>query len=329
MFSTLDPHQYTVKKTVSCCGVGLHSGRTVNLSINPAPQHYGIRFLRTDVMGSKPVLAHMDKVIDTRLATTIGDEYSRISTTEHLLAALKSYGIDNAEIELDSPEVPIMDGSAAPFISLLKSCGRRKQHGFRKALRIKRPIFFQDNGSSISIHPYDGFKVSGTIDFQDSFIQTQNFSLDLTTDRFDKEVSKARTFGYVEQVEELWANGLALGGTLENVIAIHWNRKSVLNEDGLRYEDEFIRHKVLDIIGDMALLGCQVFGEIRAEKTGHTQHLGFMQTISNSPECWEFIELGKDGDYNVLHDLVNDTKNTAHDILLPFLSPVTLGATAA
>lgn len=314
----LDPHQYTLKQAVSCCGTGLHSGRTVNLTIKPAPVNNGIRFFRSDLMSGRHVKAHMNKVVDTRLATTLGDHDLRVSTTEHIMAALQGFGIDNADIELDSSEVPIMDGSAEPFFDLMKKTGKMKQNGLRKVLRVTRPITYRDGDKTITISPYNGFKITGEIAFDDTVIKTQKYSINLNSDRFDKEIARARTFGYVEQVEELWANGLALGGTLENVIAIHWNRKSVLNEDGLRYDDEFIRHKVLDLIGDLALLGCPILGHVNAFKVGHTQHLAFMQLLANSPECWELIEMKKNGAYSVLEQVVTSTTKAAENIIFPF-----------
>jgi UDP-3-O-[3-hydroxymyristoyl] N-acetylglucosamine deacetylase len=304
----------------------LHSGRTVNLSIKPASVNTGIQFRRTDLPASKPIKAHMNKVVDTRLATTIGEGDVRISTTEHLLAAMASYGIDNAEIEVDSAEVPIMDGSAAPFIQLLRNGGRKRQSEHRKILRITKEINYKDGDRTVKITPHNGLKVSGKITFDDTLIKSQSYCLDLSTDRFVQEISRARTFGYVEEVEELWANGLALGGTLENVIAIHWNRSSILNEDGLRYADEFIRHKVLDIIGDMALLGCPLQGHIQAYKSGHTQHLGFMQAIANAPECWDLIELKKNGPQSVLDQVFSSTR-AAGDLIIPFLQPTPTAAT--
>ncbi len=320
MYQSVEQHQHTLRKSISCCGVGLHSGRTVNLTIKPAPANSGIRFCRTDLPHVKQIKAHMDKVVDTRLATTIGEGNATISTTEHLLAAISSFGIDNAEIEVDSAEVPIMDGSAGPFIHLLRKVGKQRQSENRKFLKITNNITYKDDDKTISISPYNGFKVSGKISFDDTLIKNQSYCINVTTDRFIQEICRARTFGYVEQVEELWANGLALGGTLENVIAIHWNRSSVLNEDGLRFEDEFIRHKVLDIIGDISLLGCPVLGHIETFKTGHTQHLAFMQAIANSPECWELIELQKDGKHSVLSKVLSRTMK-ASDIIMPFLKP--------
>lgn len=313
----VDPYQYTLKKNVSCCGVGLHSGRTVNLTIKPAPVNNGIRFFRSDLAPGKPIKAHMDKVVDTRLATTIGEDVCTVSTTEHLMAALRGYGIDNADIDIDAGEVPIMDGSAEPFFLLIKKTGKLRQAGLRKILRITRPIVHIDGDKRVSISPFNGFKITGEIRFDDTVIKTQKYSINLSADRFDTEIARARTFGYVEQVEELWANGLALGGTLENVIAIHWNRKSILNEDGLRFENEFIRHKVLDLLGDIALLGCPVLGHIEAYKAGHAQHLGLMQAIASRPDCWELIEMKQNGAHSVFNDVVNGTR-AAGDMIMPF-----------
>lgn len=322
----VDPYQYTLKRTVSCCGVGLHSGRTVNLTIKPAPVDNGIRFFRSDLAPGKPIKALMDKVVDTRLATTIGEDRCTVSTTEHLMAALRGYGIDNADIELDAGEVPIMDGSAEPFFILIKTTGKQRQTGLRKVLRITSPISYVENDKRISISPYDGFKITGEIEFDDTLIKTQRYSINLYADKFGKEIARARTFGYVEQVEELWANGLALGGTLDNVIAIHWNRKSILNEDGLRFENEFIRHKVLDLLGDIALLGCPVLGHIEAYKAGHTQHLGLMQAIAANPDCWELIEMKQNGAHAVFNHVVNGTR-AAEEMIMPFFnSPVPAAA---
>ena len=319
MSLSIDPFQYTLRNSVSCCGVGLHSGRTVNLSIKPAPINNGIRFFRTDMPTDIHVQAHMDKVVDTQLATTLGNEFFQISTTEHLLAAFQGFGIDNADVELDSAEVPIMDGSAAPFFQLLKVSGKLKQNELRKFLRITKKITYQDGEKYLTISPYDGLKVTGEICFDDTLIKKQRYSFDLSADRFGDEIARARTFGYVEQVEELWANGLALGSTLENVIAIHWNRKSVLNEDGLRYDDEFIRHKVLDLLGDLALLGCPVLGHVETYKAGHAQHLGLMQAVAASPACWEIVEMKKKGLYTVL-DRVAAQSKAATEALMPFFN---------
>ncbi|MHB8790866.1 MAG: UDP-3-O-acyl-N-acetylglucosamine deacetylase [Desulfobulbaceae bacterium] len=322
----MEPYQYTLKRPVSCCGIGLHAGRTVNLTIKPAPENSGIRFVRSDLAVNRTIPAHMRQVVDTRLATTLGNGATRVATTEHLLAALHGSGIDNAEIELDSYEVPIMDGSAAPFIRLLAHGGRRKQRALRRVLRITEPVSFVDGEKSIRIEPYDGFKVTGRIDFDDGLIGDQVYSIDVTAERFRKEIARARTFGFVEQVENLWANGLALGGTLESVIAIHWDRRTILNEDGLRFDDEFVRHKVLDLIGDLALLGSPVFGHVIADRAGHSTHLGLMQAIADNPDCWEYVELHKNGG-SVLKQVVVSTLN-AGDRLNELLAPSIHGVAA-
>lgn len=324
----VEPYQHTLRKTVSCCGIGLHSGRTVNLSIKPAPVNNGIRFFRIDMSSNIHVQAHMDKVVDTQLATTLGNEFFKVSTTEHLLAAFQGFGIDNADVELDSAEVPIMDGSAEPFFQLLKLTGKTKQNGLRKLLRITRPISYKDGDKYLTISPYNGLKVTGEICFDDILIKKQRFTFDLSADCFGDEIARARTFGYVEQVEELWANGLALGSSLENVIAIHWNRKSVLNEDGLRYDDEFIRHKVLDLLGDLALLGCPVLGHVESYKAGHAQHLGLMQTIAASPNSWEIVAMKKNGAHAVF-DKVAARSEFASDKLMPFVNYKPLSAASA
>jgi len=317
---SLDPHQHTLKKSVSCYGVGLHSGDTVNLTIRPAPENSGIHFFRTDLDDKNGIPAHMDNVVDTRLATTIADREMYVSTTEHLMAALQGYGVDNANIELDGAEVPIMDGSAGPFMLLLKRAGLKKQKAMRKVLRITKEIVFTSGDAEIKIVPYEGYKVSGKIPFEDSFIKTQSYTLDLSAEKFAKEISQARTFGYVEQVEELWANGLAQGGNLNNVIAIHWDRNSILNEGGLRFADEFIRHKVLDLIGDLALMGCPILGHVIATRCGHTQHLGFMKALAQAVDCWEIVELETKGGQSVFHQVASTTKAMSEQII-PLIVP--------
>ena len=318
MATSMEPHQYTLKRSVSCCGVGLHTGRTVNLMIKPAAENSGICFYRCDLDSRPAIPARMEQIVDTTLATTIGNGDARISTTEHLLAALRGAGIDNVDIEIDSHEVPIMDGSAAPFVHLLKRGGRRKQRALREVLRITKPISFTQGEKSICIEPYDGFKISGRIKFDDDLINEQSYSVEITRERFTREIARARTFGFVEQVEQLWANGLALGGTLENVIAIHWDRCSILNEEGLRFDDEFIRHKVLDLVGDLALLGCPVLGHVIADRSGHSLHQGLMQTIVDNPDCWEYVKFCKHGD-SVLRRVVAGDKGAVG--MRPFYLP--------
>jgi len=317
--ASMEPNQYTLKRSVSCCGVGLHAGRTVNLTIKPALANTGIRFYRSDLDSHQTVPAHMNQVVDTRLATTLGNGTASVSTTEHLLAALSGFGIDNAEIELDSYEVPIMDGSAGPFIHLLTKGGRKKQRALRKVLRITSPVTYTDGEKSIRIEPYDGFKITGRIEFDDELIGDQVYTIEVNKERFRNEIAQARTFGFVEQVESLWANGLALGGTLESVIAIHWDRRSILNEDGLRFDDEFIRHKVLDLIGDLSLLGSPVLGHVIADRSGHGLHLELMKAIVDNPDSWEYVKFRKNGN-SMLKQVVVGTMS-ASDRINQFFAP--------
>lgn len=289
MTQHLARYQQTLKSPVSCSGIGLHSGKTVHLTIKPAPVDSGLRFIHSLLPGRPSMAAHIDQVVDTQLATTLGNDLFRISTVEHMLAALIGCGVDNADIEVDGPELPIMDGSAAPFVTLLQHTGIRQQPQPRKLLRITNPIHYHDGETRLSVSPHDGLKISGEICFNDMVIDRQRYSFNYSPESFAREVAGARTFGYVEQVEELWANGLALGGSLANVIAIHWNRRSVLNEEGLRYDDEFIRHKILDLMGDLSLLGHRLMAHVTFYKSGHAQHVGLMRAIAASPSCWEMV----------------------------------------
>jgi UDP-3-O-[3-hydroxymyristoyl] N-acetylglucosamine deacetylase len=286
----MEAYQQTLRRAAHCQGVGLHSGKSANLTVKPAPANSGIRFIRTD-LGGQSVAAQMDKVISTTLATTLGEGACTVSTTEHLLAALSGCGIDNADIELDGPEVPIMDGSAAPFCALFRQAGLRRQHDLRVALRITKPIHYEEDGKRISVSPFAGFVVFAEIIFDDAIIRRQFSSTVLRGGNFVEDIAPARTFGRAEDVEYLWKQGLALGGTLDNVVTIHWDRKSVLNEGGLRFENEFARHKALDLIGDLSLLGFPLLGRVHAFKAGHGQHLALMKKIAGSPDSWELVQL--------------------------------------
>lgn len=326
MAININPHQHTVERPVSCCGIGLHSGKAVNLTIRPAAENSGISFLRSDLGRKTAIPAKMEQIVDTTLATTLGSGKDRVSTTEHLMAALHSAGIDNAEIELDAHEVPIMDGSAGPFVQLLDKAGQKKQRALRKVIRFIKPVSCISGDKFIRIEPHDGFKITGSISFGTELISDQSCAIDLSPERFAAEIAQARTFGFVEQVEELWRNGLALGCTLQNVIAIHWNRRTVLNEDGLRFEDEFVRHKVLDLIGDLALLGSPILGHVIASRSGHALHHSLMRAIADSPTCWEYVELHKPGQLQVVSSPAKTRKKrlvsaSLPGILLPAAAP--------
>lgn len=321
--------QHTVKKSISFAGIGLHSGKPVTLYIKPAEANTGIRFVRTDLDRETTIPASLFRVNDTNLATSIASDGISVSTTEHLLAALAGMEIDNVVVELDSDEVPIMDGSAAPFVHVLKKAGRRTQKSHRLMLKITDTIEVADGESTIRIEPYDGFKVSGEIDFNHHLINRQTFSLEIDRHKFMKEIAAARTFGFLHEVDFLRQNGKALGGSLENAIVI--DRAKILNAEGLRYSDEFVRHKLLDLIGDMALLGCPLLGHIVAVKAGHTQHLQLMQAIADHAECWQFVKWTDKGDGNVLERVVMSTR-AAGNRILPYLVPpqvVPVGGNAA
>jgi UDP-3-O-[3-hydroxymyristoyl] N-acetylglucosamine deacetylase len=315
---TMDKYQHTLKKTVRFGGVGLHSGEAVNLTVKPAAANCGVCFVRTDQQGHAPIPAFMNRVVSTILATTLANGGVSVSTTEHLLAALVGLGIDNAIIELDGPEVPILDGSAGPFVLILRKAGRLRQKARRRFLKITREITFQDGDKTLRVLPYDGFKVTSAIEFDHPLIRRQSCTMEISADTFAREVASARTFGFLDEVEKLQENGLALGGSLDNAIVV--DRFGILNNEGLRFPDEFVRHKVLDLIGDLALLGYPLLGHVIANKSGHGQHLGLMQAIASQPDCWEMVSYDTVQDSGVLERVVMSTR-AAGSRLMPLLVP--------
>ncbi|MDH3394284.1 MAG: UDP-3-O-acyl-N-acetylglucosamine deacetylase [Desulfobulbaceae bacterium] len=310
--------QYTIKKKISLAGIGLHTGEPVNLTIKPAAVDTGIRFVRLDLGQESSVPAFMNRVVDTSLATTIAEDETAVSTTEHLLGALAGLGVDNAVIELDGAEVPIMDGSAGPFVHLLEKVERRRQKAAKKVLKIVKEIVCSDGDKLIRVLPYDGLKVTCEIDFAHEMIGKQTYTIDVNPQRFAKEIASARTFGFMDEVKKLKEHGYALGGSLDNAVVV--DQLGVLNKDGLRFADEFVRHKVLDLIGDLALLGCPMMGHVIASKSGHEQHLRMMQAIANNPDCWQFVRLEQADDDTVLERVITTTKAAGNKIL-PFLAP--------
>ncbi|OQX19104.1 MAG: UDP-3-O-[3-hydroxymyristoyl] N-acetylglucosamine deacetylase [Desulfobulbaceae bacterium A2] len=283
-------HQHTLRKKVRCKGTGLHSGKPVHLTIKPAAPNTGFRFRRVDLPNQPMIVARPDKVVDTTLATTLAEGQAKVGTTEHLLAALHALDIDNATIELSGDEVPAMDGSAADFVKMLEEAGRRRQNAARRYLRITRPIELIVKGRSIRVEPYDGCRISSRIVFEAPLIREQRYSLDLTPHDFSHQISSARTFGQAHEIEHLWQQNKAKGGSLDNSVVIHWDGTRVLNETGLRFDDEFVRHKTLDIIGDLALLGTPLLGHVIADKSGHALHYEFMQALMAAPDSWEYVE---------------------------------------
>ena len=317
-FSQINPYQNTIRRRTHCHGIGLHSGKPVSMVLSPAEANTGIRFVRSDLSGNNTIPAFMNRVVDTTMATTISEGNAAVATTEHLLAAINGLAIDNILIEVDGPEVPIMDGSSFPFVEMLQTAGRRQQKSYRRLVKITQEISFREGDRYISIYPYDGFKVTAEINFAHDSIRRQVYSLALSTEKFIAEISRARTFGFLNDVKKLQQQGLALGASLENAVGMDEN--GILNQEGLRFGNEFVRHKIVDIIGDMALLGCPILGHVVAYKSGHGQHLKLMEKIAATPEAWEFVELKKDGQMSVLSKFVSRTKE-AGNRLLPILSP--------
>jgi UDP-3-O-[3-hydroxymyristoyl] N-acetylglucosamine deacetylase len=283
----MNSHQQTINNPIRCCGIGLHTGQPVHLTLKPAESDSGIRFVRVDLPGNPVIEAKNSQVVDTRLATSLGLNGYRIYTVEHLLSALAGLGIDNAAIELDSSEVPIMDGSAAQFTSLLEGVGFKVQNNGKKFLRIKRPVAVQEGDKYIHLFPYNEFKVSYTIEFDHPLLQNQSYTLVVKNKTFIEEISRARTFGFLKDVETLKQNGYAKGGSLENAVVI--DSSGILNEEGLRFDDEFVRHKILDLIGDLSLLGKPILGHIIAYKSGHTLNGALIKKILSDRENYQII----------------------------------------
>lgn len=282
--------QRTLKNIIRCTGIGLHSGAKTSLTLRPAPENSGIVFHRTDLSGAL-IPAQVGNVVDTRLCTTLtNQDDARVSTVEHLLAAFSGLGVDNAYVDLDSPEVPIMDGSAAPFVFLLQCAGIQTQKAPKKFIRIKKPVAVEDaeRGASAAFEPSSGFQINFMIDFDHPLLNEQQIELDLSETSFVKEVSRARTFGFLKEVETLQSNGLARGGSLDNAIVIGDFR--ILNEGGLRYDNEFVRHKVIDAIGDLYLLGHPVIGRFRGVRSGHALNNNLLCKLLADAEAWEFVE---------------------------------------
>lgn len=290
----MQTHQQTLARAVSCSGLGVHSGKTVNLAIKPAPINHGIQFTRTDLPGSPRISAHFNQVVDTSLATVIGSEGCIVSTIEHLMATFAGLSIDNALVEVDSYEIPIMDGSAGPFTRLVRSGGTAAQAGPKCYFVVKRPITLEDDEKSVTVTPASCYKITCTIEFQHPLIQQQTYAIEVTPERFDKEISTARTFGFLHEVEYMKRYGLARGGSLDNAVVI--SEDGVLNKGGLRFPDEFVRHKILDCIGDFSLLGLPILGHIFTHRSGHAFNHAFLKTFFNQKESWETLTLNSAGD---------------------------------
>jgi UDP-3-O-[3-hydroxymyristoyl] N-acetylglucosamine deacetylase len=281
--------QRTLRHAIKATGVGLHSGDKVYLTLRPAPVDAGIVFRRVDLDPVVEIPARANLVNDTMLSTSLNVGDVRVSTVEHLMAAMAGLGIDNAIIDVSAAEVPIMDGSAGPFVFLLQSAGIEEQHAAKKFIRIKRPVEVVDGDKVASFLPFDGYKISFTIDFDHPVFRdrTAHTEVDLSTHSFVREISRARTFGFMHEIEYLRSKGLARGGSVDNAIVVDEYR--ILNQDGLRYDDEFVRHKVLDAIGDLYLLGHALIGEFRAYKSGHGLNNALVRSLLAQQDAWEMV----------------------------------------
>jgi UDP-3-O-[3-hydroxymyristoyl] N-acetylglucosamine deacetylase len=277
--------QRTLRQEVSFCGIGLHTGRHATVRLKPAPRDSGIIFNRVDRMAV--IRSHIGAVTDTAFATTLGNGNVKIRTVEHILAALAGLGIDNLIIEVDGPEIPILDGSSTELVSIILQGGIAKQGKKMPYMRIIKPVLMDDGHAEIALFPYEGRKITFRIHFNHHLLGEQNLSVELNEETFIKEVAPARTFGFLKDVQYMRANGLAKGGSLNNAIIL--GDDGVLNSSGLRFKDEFVRHKILDSIGDFSLIGFPIYGHILSNKAGHSTNLKFMKKLVSCPECWEIV----------------------------------------
>ena len=283
--------QRTLRRPVSCTGIGLHSGNKVTLSLKPSPADSGIRFQRSDLGGLEipAIVTHLGGI---QYQTGLTRETVSVETVEHLLAALTALGIDNAIVELNSPEVPIMDGSAAPFVYLLHEAGVKRLQAPRRYLKVLRPISLTHGDKRIALYPSDHFKVTYSISFDHPLLRHQSRTMRITEESFIEDIAPARTFGFLKEVEMLRQRGLALGGSLDNAIVL--GDTGVLN-NALRFEDEFVRHKILDVIGDLSLVGHPVVGHLVAHRGGHALHTAFAARILEETDAWRLVDVPSDG----------------------------------
>ena len=286
-------NQRTLKSPVACDGIGLHTGAAVAMTLRPADAGAGIVFKRIDIAGSAPIPARWDRVVDTRLCTTLGNEYGvTVSTVEHLMAAFAGCGVDNAVVEIDGPELPIMDGSSAPFVSLIESAGLVEQPAPLRIIRLHKTVTVSDGERFASLAPGDGFSLGFEISFENPTVARQTITVGLINGTFKRELASARTFGFLDEVEAMQAAGLARGGSLDNAVVISGD--SILNADGLRYEDEFVRHKALDAIGDLFLAGARIIGRFEGVCSGHDMNNRLLRAMFADAEAWSLVSVGAD-----------------------------------
>lgn len=285
-------NQRTLKSSISCSGVALHSGEKVSLTLNPADAGTGIVFKRTDIAGGgASIPAKWDRVVDTRMCTTIGNgdgDGVTVATVEHLMAALAGCGIDNALIELNGSEVPIMDGSAQPFVFLVECAGVVEQDEPRRVIRVLKSVSARDGNGEARLSPGPFLSLDFKIEFDCDAVSRQTYSIGVVNGSFAKELARARTFGFLHEVEALWAAGFAKGGSLENAVVVSGDK--VLNEGGLRYDDEFVRHKILDAVGDLYLAGAPIIGKFEGIYSGHATTNALLRALFADPEAWKYDE---------------------------------------
>lgn len=292
--------QRTIKQVVSTIGIGLHSGKKVSMALRPAASNTGIVFRRIDMTPPTLVELHPERVAETMLCTALVQNDAKVATVEHLLSALAALGIDNLYVDLDAPEIPIMDGSASPFLYLLQSAGIEELMSPKRFIRIKKPIEASRGDGWAKLLPYDGFKASFEIDFNHPAVNStaQYLEIDFSQQAYASEISRARTFGFMRDVEMLRSRNLGLGGSLENAIVLDDYR--VLNHEGLRYGDEFIRHKILDAIGDLYTLGHGIIGYYQAHKSGHAINNLLVRALLQQQDAWEMVTMAEDNKQQVI-----------------------------
>lgn len=287
--------QRTIKTSIRTTGLGLHSGTKVSLTLVPAPIDFGIVFRRVDLAHSPEVAARAENVGDTQLSTSLVKDQAKVSTVEHLMSALAGLGIDNVLVEVDAEEIPIMDGSAAPFVFLIQRAGVVEQNKAKTFIKINQTIEVKEEGKWAKFEPYHGFKVAFTMDFDHPVLKTQpqTIEVEFSSHTFINDVSRARTFGFTKDLEWLRANNLARGGSLDNVVVV--DDRCIVNDEGLRYGDEFVKHKLLDAIGDLYQAG-SILGAFHGYRSGHGLNNQLLRALMAQPHCWEWVTLEQDED---------------------------------
>lgn len=280
-------YQNTMGGSISCAGIGLHTGHPVTLTLHPAPIDTGIVFIQQQGSTSVSCTASIHNLIPTELCTTLGIHDTRFQTVEHILSALIGSEVDNVYVELDAGEVPILDGSAAPFVDLIKAAGIVPQERRQPYLKVLQPIEVKEGDRKVRLEPFPSPKVTYAIEYDHPFIARQSYVYTWSTAAFEQELAEARTFGFLKEVKMLWSRGLGKGGSLENTVVL--SEDGILNSTGLRFPDEFVRHKILDLIGDLALLGIPIIGHVIADRSGHALHTALVRKILEHPESWMLL----------------------------------------